>query len=199
MSPRMGIRLVTIGSAVVLAFFLLGDWLARQDAPEPLSWYDTYGETLWQPLQERSLTLGQADETLGRGHLWMISADGQPALVSRYNLESDDRLWQAQAVIGLGEAEMDSLVEAQAWEAGMRDQPVAPAVGEALADREILRMSMIPVEPIDLEFIEGTFGNPEVRMPVTEGEAWVYPRAGAVVAVGETEAFSIMFGLRDEG
>ncbi|UAW98267.1 hypothetical protein KEM63_16100 [Halopseudomonas nanhaiensis] len=198
MSPRMGVRLVTIFSAVVLAFFLLGDWLAQRDAPRQMVWYETYRESLWQPLHERSLTLAQADETLGRGHLWMISADGEPALVSRYNLESEERLWQAQAVIGLGAAEMDSLVEAQAWEPGIADQPVAPAVGEALADREILRMSMIPVEPLDLQSIEGTFGGAEVRMPVSDGEAWVYPRIGAVVAVGEDEAYSIMFGLRDD-
>ena len=198
MSPRLGIRLVTIFSAVILAFFLLGDWLARRDAPQPLEWYGTYREALWQPLQQRSLTLGKADETLGRGHLWMISADDQPALVSRYNLESDDRLWQAQAVIGLDAAEMESLVEAQAWEPGIADQPVSPAVGEALSDRKILRMSMIPIEPLELKRIEGTFGGAEVRMPVSEGEAWVYPRIGAVVAVGEDEAYSIMFGLRDD-
>jgi len=198
MSPRTGVRLVTVFSAVVLAFFLLGDWLAQRDAPRPLEWYENHRQSLWEPLRERSLTLGQADETLGRGHLWMISADGQPALVSRYNLDSDERLWQAQAVIGLGSAEMDSLIEAQAWEPGIADQPVSPAVGEALADRAILRMSMIPVEPLDLKHIEGTFGGAELRMPVSEGEAWVYPRIGAVVAVGEEEAYSIMFGLRDE-
>ncbi len=197
MSPRTGVRLVTIFSAVILAFFLFGDWLAQRDAPRPLAWYENYRESLWQPIQQRSLTLLQADQALGRGHLWMISADGEPALVSRYNLESEDRLWQAQAVIGLGEDEMESLVEAQAWEPGIRDQPVSPAVGEALGDRQILRMSMIPVEPLELNRIEGTFGSPDVRMPVSEGEAWVYPQAGAVVAVGEEEAFSIMFGLRD--
>jgi hypothetical protein len=198
MTRRQGVQLATLLSVVVLAFFAFGFWLSKPQQAEPMAWRSAYQDSLWGPLQAQQLTLGQTSKVLGQGSLWMISSEGQPLLVSRYTLESDDMSWRVQAVLGLSRQQTDSLVKAQAWQPGRQDQPIDGSIAAALGDEEVLRLSLIPSEPLELERIQGTFGNPDLRLPVSEGEAWVYPKAGAVVAVAEQQAHSIMFGLRDE-
>lgn len=200
MNARTGLRVGTWLGVILLCFFAFGKWLGGQDGdrPEQLAWKQTYQENLWAPVQQRTLTLAGVERVLGEGSLWMISADGEPRLVSRHQLESDDRQWRVQAVIGLDEQQTASLVEAQAWQPGSPDQAVSPAVGQALAAYLVERISMIPDQPLTLGHIEGTFGPVEVRMPVSEGEAWIYPRQGVVVAVSDGQAHSIMFGLHEE-
>lgn len=199
MTTRMALRMGTIFAAVVLGFFALGNWMSEQGSPRPLDWHSEYNDRLWAPLQQGTLTLAQVDATLALGALWMISADGEPLLVSRYPLESDGQMWRVQAVIKLDDQRTASLVEAQAWIPGMRDQAVSPALAASLAGQPVERMSMIPAEPVDVLRIQGTFGNPDVRMEVGEGnQAWVYSRAGVVAAVSDEEVHSIMFGLRGE-
>lgn len=199
MSTRMALRMGTIFAAVVLGFFALGSWMSEQGSPRPLDWHGEYNDRLWAPLQQGTLTLAQVDATLGQSELWMISADGEPALVSRYLLESDGQMWRLQAVIKLDEQRKASLVQAQAWSPGMRDQSVSPAIGASLAGQPVERMSMIPAEPVDVLRLEGSFGNPDVRMDVGQGnQAWVYSRAGVVAAVSDDEFHSIMFGLKGE-
>lgn len=199
MTRQQGVRLATLLSVVILAFFAFGFWLSKPQQGEPMQWRTTYEDNLWTPLQRQQLTLGDASEALGHGTLWMISADGEPLLVSRYTLESDELSWRAQAVLKLTPQQRDSLVQAQAWEPGLPDQPINSAVAESLKDQPVLRLSLIPSEPLSLADIQGTIGNPDLRLPVSEGEeAWVYPKIGAVVAVGEEQAHSIMFGLRDD-
>lgn len=199
MSTRMALRMGTIFAAVVLGFFALGSWMSEQGSPRPLNWHADYDDLLWTPLQQGTLTLAQVDAALASGELWMVSADGEPVLASRYPLESDGQMWRVQAVIKLDEQRTASLVQAQAWTPGMRDQPVSPAVAASLASQPVERMSMIPAEPVDVLRIQGTFGNPDVRMEVGEGnQAWVYSRAGVVAAVSDEEVHSIMFGLRGE-
>lgn len=200
-TPRLG--MATLLSVIVIGFFMLGSWWNDRDsnpaAADPLAWQAEYQDSLWGPLQRDNLTLGGIDAVLGLGNLWMISADDQPALVSRYSLQSDGQSWRLQAVISLSQEQMDSLVVAQAWEAGMRDQAVSQAVGLALGGQPVQRMSMIPAEPVPNERIIATFGNADMRMDVDEeagDQAWVYGRAGAVVAVTGEQAHSIMFGLR---
>lgn len=199
MNARTGLRIGTWSLVAVVCFFAFGKWMGDQgsDTPRQLAWLPTYQQSLWTPVQQRTLTLAEVQRTLGAGSLWMISADGEPRLVSRHDVESDNQQWRAQAVIGLDEQQTASLVEAQAWQPGAADQPVDPAVGQALAGYLVDRLSLLPEESLPLGYITGTFGQPEVRMPVDQGEAWVYPRQGVVVAVSEERAHSIMFGLRD--
>jgi len=199
MTRQQGVRLATLLSVVILAFFAFGFWMSKPQQAEPMQWRAAYEDSLWTPLQRQQLTLGDASAALGHGTLWMISSEGKPLLVSRYTLESDGLSWRAQAVLKLTDQQRDSLVQAQAWEPGLPDQPINSSVADALKDQPVLRLSLIPSEPLALSDIQGTIGNPDLRLPVSEGEeAWVYPKIGAVVAVGEEQAHSIMFGLRDE-
>lgn len=198
MITRNGVPLFTVMIALGLGLVALYSWLQQEDEPRALDWKADYQGSLWTPLREDELTLAKVDAALGRGQLWMISSEGEPLLVSRYSLDSDGLNWRVQAVIGLDHQRTESLVQAQAWEPGMADQPVAPAVGQALADQAVQRMSMIPAEPVAVGDIIASFGNPDVRMDVSEGQAWVFAREGAVVAVNGEQAYSIMFGLKRE-
>ncbi|MEH6567148.1 MAG: hypothetical protein V7756_17630 [Halopseudomonas sp.] len=200
MTRQQGVRLATLLSVLILGFFAFGFWLSKPQQGEPMQWRAAYEESLWKPLQRQQLTLADASAALGHGTLWMISSEGQPLLVSRYTLESDDLSWRAQAVLKLTPQQRDSLVAAQAWEPGLPDQPINSSVADALQDQPVLRMSLIPSEPLPLSDVQNTLGNPELRMPVGEEgeEAWVYPRSGAVVAVDAEQAYSIMFGLRED-
>ena len=188
----------TLLGLVVLCFFVFDNWRNGQDEPRQLAWKAQYQQSLWTPLHQRNLTLADVEKTLGEGSLWMISADGEPRLVSRHTVESDDLQWRAQAVIALDAQQTESLVEAQAWQPGSPDQSVNPAITAVLADYPVERISMIPDQPLALDYIQGTFGPAEVRMPVSQGEAWIYAREGVVVAVSDEQAHSIMFGLREE-
>ena len=199
MTRRQGARLATLLSVIILGFFAFGFWLSKPQQGEPMQWRVAYEDSLWKPLQRQQLTLGRASEALGHGTLWMISSEGQPLLVSRYTLESDDVSWRVQAVLKLTPQQRDSLVQAQAWTPGLPDQPINSSVADALKDQPVQRLSLIPSEPLALSDVQSTLGNPDLRLPVSEGEeAWVYPKVGAVVAVGEEKAYSIMFGLRDD-
>lgn len=197
MNTRTAVRVGTLLGVVALAFFALGKWMVSQGEPRPLAWKAEYQDSLWEPLHERSLTLGEVRQVLPDGRLWLISAEGEPRLVSRHSIDSDGQQWRAQAVIALDQEHIDSLVAALQWQPGTPDQPVNPTIAEAMTDHSIERISMIPQEPVDLQYIEGTFGPVEVRMPVDVGEAWIYGRQGVVVAVSDELAASIMFGIRD--
>ncbi|MFO7704790.1 MAG: hypothetical protein R6V43_06610 [Halopseudomonas sp.] len=196
--PRLG--MATLFSVIVIGLFALGSWIMdKSDAqPEPLEWRASYEERLWAPLRDGNLTLGDVVAVMGQtGELWMISADGEPQLVSRHVIQSDGADWRMQAVINLDQPRMDSLKVAQDWKAGMADQSVPPAVAAALVGQAVERMSLTPFQPIDTQRIIATLGEPDMRMEVSgDDQAWVYGRAGLVVAVTGEQAFSIMFGLR---
>lgn len=195
MSLRMGVRTLTILVVVVLGFFALGSWMAKQNEPGQMQWHTEYQESLWQPLHQQTLTLAGVDAALGTGSLWLINADNQPLLVSRYPLESDGSNWLVQAVIGLDAAQTESLVRAQAWTVESPEQSISPGVGAALAGGRVQRISLIPEDPVDVLSFQGSLGNPAMRMDVGDGrQAWVYPEQGAVVAVSDDLAHSIMFG-----
>lgn len=198
--PRLG--MATLFSVIVIGLFALGSWIMdKSDAqPEPLEWRATYEERLWAPLRDGNLTLADVVAVMGQtGELWMISADGEPQLVSRHVIQSDGADWRMQAVINLDQPRMDSLKVAQDWKADMADQSVPPAVAAALVGQAVERMSLTPFQPIDTQRIIATLGEPDMRMEVSgDDQAWVYGRAGLVVAVTGEQAFSIMFGLRGQ-
>jgi hypothetical protein len=199
MNPRLALRMGTLLAAVVFGFYALGNWMGGQTGARSLDWYEAHESELWGPLRTGSLTLAGADAVLGVGQLWMISADGQPLLVSRYQLRSDDNVWRLQGVVSLSEGQLASLVQAQAWVPGTADQAVSKAVASGLSGHRLERLSMIPEEPVEVRYIHGTFGNPDMRLEVRPGdEAWIFGRAGAVVAVTGDQAHSIMFGLRPQ-
>lgn len=199
MDIRRGVRIATLLSVVLLAFFVMGRWMGSYDALKPLDWSQNYADSLWQPLQDQRLQLGDLAPAAGEGRLWLISADDQPLLVSRHHLRSDGQSWRLQAVVGLELAQLDSLVQAQAWQPGMRDLPLDAALGMPLAQQPILRLSMIPEQPVELRYVQGSWGNPDMRLELGEGDqAWVYARQGLVVAVSGEDAHSMMFGLREE-
>ncbi|QIB50193.1 hypothetical protein [Pseudomonas sp. OIL-1] len=199
MSLQMGVRTLTILVVVVLGFFALGSWMAEQNAPGEMQWHGEYQASLWQPLQQQTLTLAGVDAALGTGSLWLINAENQPLLVSRHPLESDGLNWRVQAVIELDSAQTDSLVRAQAWTVDSPEQSISPGVAAPLAGRLIKRISLIPEEPVDVVRFQGSLGNPAMRMDVGDGrQAWVYPEQGAVVAVSEDQAHSILFGPSDD-
>lgn len=141
--PRVG--MATLFSLVVIGLFALGSWIVQQREPEPLQWQERYQTSIWTPLREGELKLADVDAPLGIGRLWMVSVEDEPLLVSRYMLESDDLSWRVQAVIGLDAQRTESLVQAQDWQAGMRDQSVSPSVGAALAGQPVERISLIPL------------------------------------------------------
>lgn len=90
-------------------------------------------------------------------------------------------------------------MQAQAWQPGMRDLPLDAALGMPLAQQPILRLSMIPEQPVELRYVQGSWGNPDMRLELGEGDqAWVYAKQGLVVAVSGEDAHSMMFGLREE-
>lgn len=196
--PRVG--MATLFSLAIVGIFLLVTWaMDRTDAEsEPLKWRAAYESRLWAPLREGNLTLADVVSVMGqRGALWMISADGEPQLVSRHVMQSDDADWRLQAVISLDEQRMESLKAAQDWKADMVDQSVSPAVSAALIGQPVERMSLTPFQPIDTQRFIATLGEPDMRMEVSgDDQAWVYGRAGIVVAVTGEQAYSIMFGLR---
>ncbi len=196
MNTRMVFRIGSLLGVVALSFFALGQWMISQKEPSPLAWYAEYQASLWQPLQAHELTLGEVAEVLPEGSLWLISADGEPRLASRYSIASDGQQWHIQAVIELDQQQTASLVQAQGWLPNRPDQPVNPAIAESLAAHQIERISMIPDEPVELRYIEGTFGPVEVRL-ASVGEVLVYARQGVIVAVSDELATSIMFGVRD--
>ncbi|WP_339848033.1 hypothetical protein [uncultured Halopseudomonas sp.] len=193
--PRAG--MATLFSLVVIGLFALGSWIMDQREPEPMQWLGRYEQSIWTPLREGELVLASVDAPLGIGRLWMISVEDEPLLVSRYVMQSDDLNWRLQAVITLDAQRTESLVKAQDWQPGMRDQSVSPSVGAALAGQPVERVSLIPSEPVSVQRIIATLGEPDMRMDVSEGnQAWVYGRPGVVVAVSGEEAHSIMFGLQ---
>lgn len=198
MNPRMKLPIGTLLAVALLVWLALSDWGEEQAEAGPLAWKQEFQQSLLAPLREQTLTLSEVDRVLGTGQLWMISADDQPGLVSRYSLQSDGQHWQVQAAIELDQPQTESLVRAQAWSAGMPDQAVSPAIGEALAHYPVARLSLVPEQPLELQRITATLGNADWQMPVEAGEAWIYGREGAVVSVSNDQAYSIMFGLRRE-
>ncbi|MBL4832726.1 MAG: hypothetical protein JKY26_02035 [Pseudomonas sp.] len=197
MSYRPRVGMATLLSLVVIALYFLVTWAMDQREPEPMEWLGRYEQSIWTPLREGELSLADVDTPLGVGRLWMISVEDEPLLVSRYVLQSDELNWRLQAVIELEPERMESLIQAQDWKAGMRDQSVSPSVGTALSEQPVERVSLIPSEPIPVKRIIATLGEPDMRMDVSEGnKAWVYGRTGVVVAVSGEEAHSLMFGLR---
>ncbi|TVP88387.1 MAG: hypothetical protein EA348_10880 [Pseudomonadaceae bacterium] len=196
MNRSIGFPLVTLLSLIAVAFFALGYYFSRGETADPLQWHEEYQASLWQPLREQELRLGDVSRVLGPGQLWMISAEGEPALVSRYRLETDGQNWRAQATVELAEEHMDSLIEAQNWQPEMYDQPLSTEVARALADYPIIRMSMQPEEPVDILQITTSLGQPDMRLDIAGGETWIYQRSGIAVSVTGDDAHSIMFGLR---
>ena len=197
MSYRPRVGMATLMSLVVIALYFLVTWIMDQREPVPMEWLGRYEQSIWAPLREGELTLAGVDTPLGVGRLWMISVEDEPLLVSRYVLQSDELNWRLQAVIELEPERMDSLIQAQDWKPGMRDQSVSPAVGTALSSQSVERVSLIPSEPVPVKRIVATLGEPDMRMDVSEGKtAWVYGRTGVVVAVSGEQAHSLMFGLR---
>lgn len=196
MSRSFGFPLVTLLSVVIAAFFALGYYFSRGETGDPLQWHEQYQVSLWQPLREQTLRLDDVSRVLGPGQLWMISAEGEPALVSRYQLDTDGQTWRAQATVELVDAQMQSLIVAQNWQADMHDQPLSSEVAQALGDYPIVRMSMQPQTPIAVAQVISSLGNPDMRLDIAGGETWIYQRSGAAVSVSNEEAHSIMFGLR---
>lgn len=198
MNARMGLRIGTLLAVVLLTLIALDRWRAHEEATQPMDWKPQYQSSLWTPMREGSLTLAQVGRVLGEGSLWMISADGEPRLVSRHPLDAEGQRWRVQATVELDQQQTDSLVQAQAWYADMPDQPVPAEVGKALAQYPVARLSLVPEQALKLQRITATFGAADWQMPVEGGEAWIYGREGVVVSVGNEQAHSIMFGLRRE-
>lgn len=198
MNARLGLRIGTLLAVVLLTLLALDRWRAQQEASVPLAWKQQYQASLWLPLRERSLTLADVDRVLGQGYLWMISAEGEPRLASRHVMESDGQRWVVQAVIGLDEQQTASLVEAQAWQPDTPDQAVSSAMGAALAQYPVDRLSLIPDEPLKAVRVVATFGSADWHMPVADEEVWVYGREGLVVSVSGERAYSFMFGVRQD-
>lgn len=198
MNPRMKLPIGTLLAVALLVWLALSDWGEEQAEAGPLAWKQEFQQSLLAPLREQTLTLSEVDRVLGTGQLWMISADGEPRLVSRHPLDSEGQRWRVQATMELDQQQTASLVQAQAWSAGMPDQPVSPQLGKALGHYPVARLSLIPEEALELQRITATFGTADWQMPVEGGEAWIYGREGVVVSVADEQAHSIMFGLRQE-
>ncbi|WVM90502.1 hypothetical protein UMZ34_10500 [Halopseudomonas pachastrellae] len=49
MTRRQGVRLATLFTVVILAFYAFGYWQSRPAAPEPMDWYGQYQSPCSRP------------------------------------------------------------------------------------------------------------------------------------------------------
>src|SRR5690606_42007641 len=89
MNPRLALRVGTLLAAIVLTILALDQWWQEREATQPLSWQPEDQASLWAPLRNGSLTLGDLSALRCDIRLWMHSADGGPRLVSCHSFDAE--------------------------------------------------------------------------------------------------------------
>lgn len=164
-------------------FFAWGAWLMRgPQAPTPLPWLADWQARVLQPLVEERLSLAALSAKV-EGELWL---QPQPAeqgarLLYRGPVNGEEGLWQVQAEVQLSSAERASLVKAVGL--AREEQPLSAQMVGQLARQPIESVEFTAPPSVPAERVAATLGQPRLRLPLPEGEAWVYPQWGLTVRV----------------
>ena len=164
-------------------FFAWGAWLMRgPQAPAPLRWLTDWQTQVLQPLAEERLSLAALSAQL-EGELWLQpQGQGQdPRLLYRGSLPAQEGLWQLHAEVHLSSTERASLV--QAVGVTRDEQPLGPQMVGQLARQAVDVLELTAPAGVLAERLAVTLGHPRLRLPLDEGEAWVYPQLGLTVRV----------------
>lgn len=172
-------------------FFAWGTWLMRgPQAPTPLPWLADWQTRVLPPLVEERLSLAALSAQV-EGELWLQpqAAEQGVRLLYRGALRDEEALWQVQAEVQLSDAERASLVKAVGL-AG-EEQPLSVQMVGQLARQPIDSVAFTAPPSVPAERVAATLGQPRLRLPLPEGEAWVYPQWGLTVRVQDEVVLSL--------
>lgn len=172
-------------------FFAWGAWLMRgPQAPTPLPWLAGWQTRVLPPLVEERLSLAALSAQV-EGELWLQpqAAEQGARLLYRGALRDEEALWQVQAEVQLSDAERASLVKAVGL-AG-EEQPLSVQMVGQLARQPIDSVQFTAPPSVPAERVAATLGQPRLRLPLPEGEAWVYPQWGLTVRVQDEVVLSL--------
>jgi len=172
-------------------FFAWGTWLMRgPQAPTPLPWLADWQTRVLPPLVEERLSLAALSAQV-EGELWLQpqAAEQGARLLYRGALRDEEALWQVQAEVRLSDAERASLVKAVGL-AG-EEQPLSVQMVGQLARQPIDSVQFTAPPSVPAERVAATLGQPRLRLPLPEGEAWVYPQWGLTVRVQDEVVLSL--------
>lgn len=172
-------------------FFAWGAWLMRgPQAPTPLPWLADWQTRVLPPLVEERLSLAALSAQV-EGELWLQpqAAERGARLLYRGALRDEEALWQVQAEVQLSDAERASLVKAVGL-AG-EEQPLSVQMVGQLARQPIDSVQFTAPPSVPAERVAATLGQPRLRLPLPEGEAWVYPQWGLTVRVQDDLVLSL--------
>lgn len=172
-------------------FFAWGTWLMRgPQAPTPLPWLADWQTRVLPPLVEERLSLAALSAQV-EGELWLQpqAAEQGVRLLYRGALRDEEALWQVQAEVQLSDAERASLVKAVGL-AG-EEQPLSVQMVGQLARQPIDSVQFTAPPSVPAERVAATLGQPRLRLPLPEGEAWVYPQWGLTVRVQDDLVLSL--------
>lgn len=172
-------------------FFAWGAWLMRgPQAPTPLPWLADWQTRVLPPLVDERLSLAVLSAQV-EGELWLQpqAAEQGARLLYRGALRDEEALWQVQAEVQLSDAERASLVKAVGL-AG-EEQPLSAQMVGQLARQPIERVAFTAPPSVPAERVAATLGQPRLRLPLPEGEAWVYPQWGLTVRVQDEVVLSL--------
>ena len=172
-------------------FFAWGAWLMRgPQAPTPLPWLAGWQARVLPPLVEERLSLAALSAQV-EGELWLQpqAAERGARLLYRGALRDEEALWQVQAEVQLSDAERASLVKAVGL-AG-EEQPLSAQMVGQLARQPIERVAFTAPPSVPAERVAATLGQQRLRLPLPEGEAWVYPQWGLTVRVQDEVVLSL--------
>lgn len=172
-------------------FFAWGAWLMRgPQAPAPLPWLADWQAQVLQPLAEEHLSLAALSARI-EGELWL---QPQPAehgarLLYRGPVSGEEGLWQVQAEVQLSSTERASLAKAVGL--AREEQPLSAQMVGQLARQPIERVQFTAPADVPAERVAATLGQPRLRLPLPEGEAWVYPQWGLTVQVKDERVLTL--------
>ena len=164
-------------------FFAWGAWLMRgPQAPAPLPWLADWQVRVLQPLAEGQLSLAMLSAQVD-GELWLQpqSAEHGVRLLYRGPLAAAEGAWQVQAEVQLSAAQQASLVQAAGL--GREELPLSVQMVGQLARQAIEVVELHAPAELSAERMTVTLGQPRLRLPLSEGEAWVYPQQGLTLRV----------------
>lgn len=172
-------------------FFAWGTWLMRgPQAPTPLPWLADWQTRVLPPLVDERLSLAALSAQV-EGELWLQpqAAEQGVRLLYRGALRDEEALWQVQAEVQLSDAERASLVKAVGL--AREEQPLSVQMVGQLARQPIDSVQFTAPPSVPAERVAATLGQPRLRLPLPEGEAWVYPQWGLTVRVQDDLVLSL--------
>lgn len=177
MSRRPPALLFTI---VALASCLIGYWwlLSREEQAQPLPGFAAWETEVLQPLADDKLTLALLHERLPDAELWLQPEQDGPHLWLREHLPLAGETWELEAEVQLSARQRSSLAAASGVRPGDAEQPQSTQLLEQLAARPIDSLHLSPRAEVPSASVAAEFGEPRLRLPLPEGEAWVYPQLG---------------------